>query len=178
MQREQTWDILQTALDKIKYAREQHPSGRRFSLERSDESNYAVLYIYSYNPDTFNPSEMRYTRHEFVVPVATYNEQMWIRWVFDNIVKMELHEITEWFMVRDESKCKVSCVCKVCRHLRTGHDGRNSSCQGRECPDHRFVCEDGHYTRIYAPHHGNGWDPYSFWPAHDPAEKKKVPGQD
>lgn len=134
MQREQTWDVLQSVLDSISYDREQHPSGRRFSLQRSNESNYAVLYVFSYNPDTFNRSEMRHTRHEFIVPVATYNKEMWIRWVFDNIVKMELHEITEWFMV----------------------DGK----------------------RIYAPHHGNGWDPYSFWPAHDPAEKKKSPGQD
>lgn len=134
MQYEQTWDTLQEALDSIKYAREQHPSGYRFTFRRQDEDNFAILEIFSYNPDTFNPSEMRYTRHEFIVPVATYNKQAWTRWVFDCIVKMEMHEITEWFMV----------------------DGK----------------------RVYAPHHGNGWDPYSFWPGHDVAEKKKHPGDD
>lgn len=132
MQREQTWDVLQEALDSIEYKREPPPNGGRFHLIRDDENNYAQLNIYTYNPNTYKDGEMRHTRHEFIVPQATYNKQAWIRWVFDRILSIEAHETTEFFFVDGE--------------------------------------------RIYGPHHGKGWDPYTFWPAHDPAEKKKAPG--
>lgn len=134
MQREQTWEILEEVLDSIDYRREMPPGGKRFRFERDDPNNYAVLYIFTYNPNTYRPEEMRHTRHEFVVPVATYNFEGWTRWVFDRIAAIELHETTEWFFVK-------------------GH-------------------------RVYAPHHGNGWDPYTFWPEHDYLEKLKAPGDD
>jgi hypothetical protein len=130
---EQTWDVLEEMLERIQYKREQ-PPGRRFKLERRDEENYAVFYIYTYNPNTYFPDKMRYTQHEFVVPVATYHEAGWVRWVFDRILSVELHETCENFFVDDE--------------------------------------------RVYAPHHGNGWDPYSFWPGHNYEEKAKAPGED
>lgn len=131
--REQTWDVLEAALAKIDYQRER-PPGNRFRFERRDDENFAVLYVFTYNPNTYRPGDMRHTRHEFVVPVATYNEAAWIRWVFDCIAKIELHETTEHFFVEG--------------------------------------------VRVYAPHHGNGWDPYAFWPGHDIAEKAKAPGED
>lgn len=134
MQHEQTWNVLEEALVSIQYGRDEHPSGKRFTLDRKDEDNIAKLYIFSYNVDTFDPPNMRFTRHEFVVPVCTYNFDAWVRWVFDCIMKMETHETTEWFKVNGK--------------------------------------------RIYGPHHGNGWDPYSFWPGHDVTEKFKHPGQD
>lgn len=130
---EQTWDILEDTLDHISYTRDYPPRGR-FKLERRDEENYAVLYIYTYNPNTYRPEEMRHTQHEFVVPVVTYNEPAWVRWVFDRILSIEQHETCENFFVDGE--------------------------------------------RIYAPHHGNGWDPYTFWPGHDYEEKAKAPGED
>lgn len=134
MQRNQTWDILEDALKSIEYKREPPPDwfGRRFNLERDDESNHAILHIYTYNPNTYKEGKMRLTNHEFLVPCATYNREAWIRWVFDNIAKIELHETTEFFFV------------------------------------------DG--VRVYGPHHGNGWDPYTFWPGHNVAEKLKAPG--
>lgn len=131
---EQTWDLLEVALGRIQYKRDMPPSGHRFRLIRDDDANYAVLYIYTYNDNTYRPEEKRHTRHEFVVPVATYNLPSWVRWVFDRIVSIELHETCEWFFVDGE--------------------------------------------RIYAPHHGNGWDPYAFWPGHDIVEKLKAPGED
>lgn len=131
--RPQTWDLLAEALTSITYTRDQ-PPGRRFHLERTDEDNYAVLYVFTHNPNTYRPEEMRHTRHEFVVPVATYNRDTWVRWVFDRIAAIELHETCESFQV------------------------------------------DG--VRIYAPHHGNGEDPYAFWPGGTPAQKAKAPGED
>lgn len=135
MEHPQTWDKLQEAIDSIDYQREPLPRGYdRFRLVRRDHENYAVLYILTYNPNTYKPGQMRLTTHEFVVPVATYNYQAWVRWVFDRILSIEMHETTEHFFV------------------------------------------EGH--RLYAPHHGKGWDPYTFWPGHDQNEKFKAPGED
>lgn len=131
---EQTWDELEKVIDSIEYTRDIKPEWKRFHLVRNDEENYAVLYIYTHNRNTYKPDEIRHTRHEFVVPVATYHRAGWTRWVFDNIASIELHETCENFFV----------------------DGK----------------------RVYAPHHGNGWDPYTFWPSHDYAEKLKAPGDD
>ena len=131
----QSWDVLQQALDSIDYKRDPIPEGhKRFALFRNDEANYAELSIYTYNVNTYDTDRMRFTRHEFVVPVATYHRAGWTRWVFDRIASIELHETCEWFFVDGE--------------------------------------------RVYAPHHGNGWDPYAFWPGHDYAEKAKAPGED
>lgn len=100
--REQTWDLLQQALDSIDYRREPPPGGRRFSLERDDESNYAVLSIFTFNPNTYRPDEMRHTRHEFVVPVATYHKRQWQRWVLERLLSIEAHETVENFFVNGE----------------------------------------------------------------------------
>lgn len=99
---EQTWDVLEEVLKSIDYKREPPPDGKRFSLFRDDDSNYARLTIFTYNPNTYKPKEMRWTRHEFLVPCATYHAQGWTRWVFDNIAKIELHETTEFFFVNGE----------------------------------------------------------------------------
>lgn len=133
-QRKQTWDVLAEVLSEIEYTRDRPPSGRRFSLIQDVESNYAVLYIYTCNPNTYRPDEMRHTQHEFVVPVATYNRSTWIRWVFDRILSIEAHETCESFQVNG--------------------------------------------VRVYAPHHGNGEDPYAFWPGGTVEQKSKSPGED
>lgn len=132
MIREQTWDELHAALSSIRYTRDE-PRGPRFHLDRHDADNYAVLYVYTLNPNTYRPDEMRHTRHEFVVPVATYHRDEWVRWVFDRIASIELHETCESFQV------------------------------------------DG--VRVYAPHHGNGEDPYAFWPGGTAEQKSKAPGE-
>ena len=131
--RPQTWDLLAQALDSITYTRDEPPANR-FRLVRDDEANYAVLYIFTLNPDTYAPKHMRHTRHEFVVPVTTYHEAAWARWVFDCFLKIETHETCESFQ----------------------HHG----------------------VRVYAPHHGNGEDPYAFWPGGTREQKHKSPGQD
>jgi hypothetical protein len=130
--REQTWDVLAAALDEIVYTRDV-PPGKRFQLARDDEANYAVLYIFTLNPNTYRPEQMRHTRHEFVVPVATYNKENWIRWVFERIAGIEMHETCESFQVNG--------------------------------------------VRIYAPHHGNGEDPYVVWHLGTPEQAAKAPGE-
>jgi hypothetical protein len=134
----QSWDSLADAINDIVYTRDPVPE-RRFELRRDDAHNYAVLYIFTYTPDTYRRDEMRYTRHEFVVPVATYHKAAWTRWVFDRIVSIEMHETCESFQVRGD---------------------------------------DGDLYRPYAPHHGNGEDPYAFWPGGTVEQKSKAPGED
>jgi hypothetical protein len=134
MTQQHTWRLLSEVLASIKYTRDEPPTSyKRFHLETPEE-NYAVLYIFTFNKNTYKPDQMRYTRHEFVVPVATYNRAAWVRWVFDRILSIETHETTECFQV------------------------------------------DG--VRIYAPHHGNGWDPYTIWYDGHPDEQAKAPGDD
>lgn len=168
---DQTWDLLERALESIVYTRDPLPDGHpRFRLRRDDGANYAVLFIFTYNPNTYRPDEMRHTRHEFVVPCATYHEEAWRRWVFDRILAIETHETCESFQV---------ILPDICRHCGSGADpdgDHTCPCPYRDedCPTHT-----GPRTyRPYAPHHGNGWDPYTFWPEHDPAEKAKAPGDD
>lgn len=97
--RKQTWDILSDLiLNSLVYTRDA-PPGMRFRLDRDDESNFAQLNIYTYNVNSYAPHEMRHTRHEFIVPVATYNREAWIRWVADKIKSVEIHEFNECFLV-------------------------------------------------------------------------------
>ncbi len=129
--RDQTWDLLQAALDSITYK-----DDSRFGLHRDDAANYAVLYVYVHAPNTYTdpPREDRFTRHEFIVPVATYDQANWTRWVFERVKTIEIHETCEWFKVDGE--------------------------------------------RIYAPHHGNGEDPYMEWHLGTLEQVSKAPGDD
>lgn len=136
MIRDQTWDELARFLDTFTFE-----DRSRFELHRDDESNYAVLYAFLHAPNTYSPlvdgkRGDRYTRHEFVVPVATYNYETWRRWVFERLKAAAIHEVCEWFM------------------------------------------DDG--VRVFAPHHGNGEDPYIEWYTRpDRAEQvAKAPGDD
>lgn len=130
---EQTWDELERFLLHFTYE-----DGSRTHLVRDDESNYAVLYVFLHAPNTYVGSpgdrEDRYTRHEFVVPVATYDYENWRRWVYDRLCSAALHEVGEWFM------------------------------------------DDG--VRVFAPHHGNGEDPYVQWQTLPDREARvaKAPG--
>lgn len=134
-QRLQTWDLLEQALKDIDYARDRGPTGYgRFRLVRDDEANHAVLYVFTHTPNTYRPEEIRHTRHEFVVPVATYNELTWVRWVFERIKSIEIHETCESFQYKGQ--------------------------------------------RIYAPHHGNGEDPYVEWHLGTVEQAAKAPGED
>lgn len=167
-QREQTWGLLDEVVREVRYVRDP-PPGRRFRLVRDDPANYAVLYVYTYGPNTYRPDEMRHTQHEFVVPVATYSKSAWTRWVFDRIASIELHETCESFQTPDPDAC-IHCG------AHPEADGDHSC----PCPARDGECDHAGpwYHRPYAPHHGNGEDPYSFWPGGTPEQKRKAPGDD
>lgn len=176
--REQTWDVLAGALSEIVYTRDAPPGGRRFHLERDDAGNWARLSIFTYNPNTYDPESMRHTRHEFIVPVATYHKASWTRWVFDRIASIEHHETCESFQVLS-GDIESEDECAKCFHTATAHDGRDSTCFGcAESDAHRFVALNPRRYRPYAPHHGNGWSPYQPWYGGYPIEQAKAPGED
>jgi hypothetical protein len=94
----QTWDLLESVVDRVSYK-----DGSRFALARDDESNYAVLFIFLGVPNSYREDRAeRYTRFEFVVPVATYDSLNWARWVFERVKEIELHEVREWFKLDGE----------------------------------------------------------------------------
>jgi hypothetical protein len=128
---EQSWDELERFLANFSYT-----DGSHAKLERDDESNYAVLYVYLHAPNSYygepGNREDRHTRHEFVVPVATYDYENWRRWVYERLRSAALHEVDEWFT------------------------------------------DAG--VRVFAPHHGNGADPYVSWQLGSAAQSAKAPG--
>lgn len=98
MRHDQTWDILEQVVAEATYT-----DRTRFELVRDDEddaSNYALLYVFIHAPNSYYDDRRdRYTRHEFVVPVATYDRTNWIRWVFERVESAAIHEVCEWFMI-------------------------------------------------------------------------------
>lgn len=93
--RAQTWDVLGEVVDAVTYV-----DRSRFALERDDDANYALLYIFITAPNSYRDDRAdRHTRHEFVVPVATYDRENWIRWLFEQLKSIEIHEVCEWFKV-------------------------------------------------------------------------------
>lgn len=47
--------------------------------------------------DAYQPDRSMPLAHYFPVPVATYNRMSWRRWVFECCLKVEAHELGEWF---------------------------------------------------------------------------------
>lgn len=129
-QYEQTWDILDQVIHNLTYE-----DGSRFALIRDNESNHCILRIWIHAPNTYREDrEDRYTHHDFLVPCATYDYTNWRRWVFENLKRIAIHEVCEWF--KDSG------------------------------------------TRVFAPHHGNGENPYVEWHLGTKEQINKAPGDD
>lgn len=52
--------------------------------------------------DSYQPNASMVLSHWFPVPVATYNEKSWRRWIFECCRRVMNHELGEWFIVRGE----------------------------------------------------------------------------
>ena len=54
--------------------------------------------------DTYHPEHGNTYRvnHYFIVPAATYNRAAWMRWLFEQFAKVELHECMENFVIDGE----------------------------------------------------------------------------
>lgn len=47
--------------------------------------------------NSYQQDQRMRVNHYFIVPAATYNYNSWLRWVFDCLAKVELHECMEFF---------------------------------------------------------------------------------
>jgi hypothetical protein len=155
---EQTWHVLSEALLGIKYIRDDpyelaelvsactYRAHEGWSVELKDDhprdkddegkvvGRGMTLVITTEGYDSYHPERGRTygVYHYFIVPAATYNRQAWQRWLFEQFVKVEVHEAAEHFVIR--------------------HTGPFVLADGSEV--------DYHDERPFAPTHGKGDDPY------------------
>jgi hypothetical protein len=74
--------------------------GWRFCL--LEENGALRLVITVSGPNAANTTEMITISHFFPVPLASYNEKTWRRWMFERCRGVENHELGEWFKVDGE----------------------------------------------------------------------------
>lgn len=108
-----------------------------------DPSSGLTLSIYTEGYDSYNVDRGQTYRveHQFSVPPATYNEQSWLRWLFEQYLIVERHEAMEFFALWSGEPC-------TCSLAEPGRMARNCS-----------YCESP-AIRPFAPNHGPGHDPY------------------
>lgn len=73
--------------------------GWKFRLINEDDA--LRLRISVTGPDARSNEDIT-VQHFFPVPVATYNEKTWRRWMFEQCRRLENHELGEFFMIGDE----------------------------------------------------------------------------
>lgn len=53
------------------------------------------------SPDAYHQRQRR-VMHLFPVPAATFNRDAWVRWLFDRVTDMRMHELMEYFTVEGQ----------------------------------------------------------------------------
>lgn len=80
---------------------------RLADIERDPESTHGAaargltLIVTTSTINAYRPQEKVRVNHYFIVPAATYNEQSWMRWLFECFLKVEMHECMEFFALCD-----------------------------------------------------------------------------
>jgi hypothetical protein len=90
-----TFDILETLVSAVRCK-----PGWQFSLRKEDGALRLVIMVTGPNSRAL-PEDIT-ARHYFPVPIATYNEKTWRRWIFERCRGVENHELGEFFMIGDE----------------------------------------------------------------------------
>lgn len=67
-----------------------------WSFDLMDEDGALRLVITIPGVDSFNPDRPFTVMHYHPVPTTTYNEKAWRRWIFDQCMRTETHEVSEW----------------------------------------------------------------------------------
>lgn len=76
--------------------------GWRFELENVDRGQGSAgltLEIFITAPDTNDLTREVHVVHFMIVPAASFNEQSWRRWLFEQILLVEQHEAAEFFRI-------------------------------------------------------------------------------
>jgi hypothetical protein len=87
-----TFPILAEIIERV-----QCKPGWTFLLVHEDGAKRLVITVPGYN--SYRPEQRLTVSHFFPVPVATYNEKTWRRWIFEMCRRVENHELGEWFRV-------------------------------------------------------------------------------
>jgi hypothetical protein len=87
-----TFDVLSALVAKLRCK-----PGWRFQL--IDEDGALRLAVTVPGVDTYSPGQELTVRHFFPVPVTTFNEKSWCRWLFEQCRRLENHELGEWFRI-------------------------------------------------------------------------------
>lgn len=102
MLQEAPWpDNLQWVLDHLDFQRD----GWNFNLrdvERDDGAACGLTLLITVSTKDFYHDSARHTRHEFIVPAATYNRSAWAAWVRGCVGLVDNHESDEAFVVNGE----------------------------------------------------------------------------
>lgn len=87
-----TFPVLAKLIEKV-----QCKPGWRFALVDEDGAKRLVITVPG--RDSYHPENPLTVSHFFPVPIATYNEKTWRRWIFEMCRCVENHELGEWFRV-------------------------------------------------------------------------------
>lgn len=90
-----TFEVLEALVSKT-----QCKPGWEFAL--LDEQGAMRLVITVPGRDSYHPGHRLTVRHFFPVPITTYNEKTWRRWIFEMCRRLENHELGEWFKIAGE----------------------------------------------------------------------------
>ena len=74
-------------------------SFRLENVDRGQGSAGLTLEIFVRGPDTNDVNRTISVVHYMIVPAASYNEQSWRRWLFEQILLVERHEAMEFFRI-------------------------------------------------------------------------------
>jgi hypothetical protein len=120
------------------------------------ESRGLTLIVQRCGADTYHPENVMAVNHYFAVPPATYNRRSWMRWLFDQLGKVDTHERMEDFVLAVPH----SAACPNGQHgLITGWNPAEPAPRCQECGTELVVGTRDH--RPFAPNHSPGNDPYS-----------------
>ena len=73
------------------------------SYDRRDQDARGLnLHITVTTKDFYQQGRDRHTRHEFIVPAATYNRSAWAQWVLNCVHLIDAHESAEAFVLDGE----------------------------------------------------------------------------
>lgn len=94
-----TLDILQELVSKIRCK-----PNWTFSVRecRDEDGSYPLRLIISIPVVDSRGGYLKRIDNYFPVPEATYNRKSWRRWVFECCIKVEFHELGEFFLDGDE----------------------------------------------------------------------------
>lgn len=91
-----TFDILRKVIAEVK-----GKPGWQFSLIDDDEG-FRLIISDMLCKDAYNPEKSFPLSHYFPIPVTTWNEACWRRWVHTCCMGVETHEVGEWLRWGDE----------------------------------------------------------------------------